>query len=120
MKKNILNLLFPVILILSSCSVSKSTIQIQESKRPDINATSTNVLIRPIVADLDISSERKTILYRADLNLPASEIRANAIKLFLQTYNYDYIIDGQFVRKDEIIGGELNKVEYTLTVFGAT
>jgi len=105
---------------LASCSVQKEVYRKQEAKNPSLNAHATGVVLKPIVADLDISKEKKTITYKADINLAMSDLKANATRVFLETHKCDYIIDPQFVRTATSSHGLVKEVEYVLTGFAAT
>jgi hypothetical protein len=107
-------------IILASCSVQKEVYRKQEAKNPSLNTHATGVVLKPIVADLDISKEKKTITYKADINLPMSDLKANATRVFLETHKCDYIIDPQFVRTSTSSHGLVKEVEYVLTGFAAT
>lgn len=107
-------------LALASCSVQKEVYRKQEAKNPALYAHTTGVVLKPIVADLDISKEKKTIAYKADINLPLNDLKANATRVFLETHKCDYIIDPQFVRTATSSHGLVKEVEYVLTGFAAT
>jgi hypothetical protein len=104
----------------ASCSVQKEIYRKQEAKNPSLNATATGVVLKPIVADLDISKEKKTITYKADLNLDMSDLKPNATRVFLETHKCDYIIDPKFVRTATSSHGKVKEVEYILSGFAAT
>lgn len=107
-------------LTLASCSVQKEVYRKQEAKNPSLSAHSTGVVLKPIVADLDISKEKKTITYKADLSLAMIDLKANATRVFLETHKCDYIIDPQFVRTATSSQGIAQEVEYVLSGFAAT
>lgn len=115
----LINLLI-LILTFSSCSTKKTVTSQQESTNPEIIPNSTSLLIRPIMADLEISNERKSIIYVADISLPFNDLRANALKDFMVTYSCDYVVDPQFVRTTTTENGVLKEVEYELSGFPAS
>lgn len=106
--------------LLLSCSVQKNINKSEESKNPSVNASSTGLVVKPVVADLEISSNKKSIIYKADISLPISDLKANAIKTFLDSNKCDYVIDPQFVRTINSTDNKIKEVEFTLTGFPAT
>jgi hypothetical protein len=111
---------FASLLASTSCSAQKDVLRNQESKNPSLNAHSTGVLVKPIMADLEISSEKKTITYKADMALPFGDLKANAMRVFLETHKCDYIIDPHLVRTSTSRNRFVKEVEYVLTGFAAT
>mgnify|MGYP000085114990 CR=1 FL=1 len=67
-----------LLVLSSSCRTQTRVIGERNQKSPEININTPDVLIKPLVADLDISQEKKTTSYLADLNLNMSE-RMNEI-----------------------------------------
>ena len=106
--------------ILSSCSVYKDVSRRQESKNPILQVKSTAMLVKPIIADLELSKEKKSINYKADKNLPLGDLKANATRVFLDTHKCDYIVDPQFVKTITSSSGLVKEIEYTLTGIPAT
>jgi hypothetical protein len=94
--------------------------KVNDVKNPRVNTHATGVFIKPIVADLEISKEKKTITYKADLNLPSIDLTDNATRVFVETYKCDYIVDPQITRLDKRTNGTLTEIEITLTGFPAT
>lgn len=111
-------LAFPI--AFSSCSVHKEVTRRQESKNPILQVKSTAMLVKPIIADLELSKEKKSINYKADKNLPLGDLKANATRVFLDTHKCDYIVDPQFVQTITSSKGLVKEIEYTLTGIPAT
>lgn len=120
--KHCLKYYTPIIssLLLSSCFVSERVVSTRESKNPELYTRTTGVLIKPIIADLEIATERKTIVYKADLNISLAQHRANATQLFMETHKCDYVVDAQFARTSQTKNGKLKEIEFVLTGFPAT
>jgi hypothetical protein len=78
------------------------------------------MLVKPIIADLELSKEKKSINYKADKNLPLGDLKANATRVFLDTHKCDYIVDPQFVKTITSSSGLVKEIEYTLTGIPAT
>jgi hypothetical protein len=108
------------LLATTSCSMQKDILRNQEGKNASLKPHTTGVLVKPIMADLEISSEKKTITYKADMALPYGDLKANAMRMFLDTHKCDYIIDPQFIRTSTSKNGFVKEVEYVLTGFAAT
>lgn len=103
----------------SSCSVNREVLTRQVSKTALLAPHSTGMLIKPVIADLEITKERKTINYKADLKLPNIDLKDNAIRVFLETHKCDYIVDPKFVQTSSSDDGVAKSIEYVLTGFAA-
>jgi len=121
MKKKFYYLL-PVIgmIALNACSLQEEIVTRNQSKKADLQVRETGMIVKPVVADLDISNEKKSVVYIADLKIPLNNINDNTMQLFLETYKCDYIIDPKFVRKTTVNNSKLKQIEVTLTGFPAT
>jgi len=103
----------------SSCSVNREVLTRQTSKTALLAPHSTGILVKPVIADLEISKERKTINYKADMKLPIKDLKDNATKVFLETHKCDYIVDPKFVQTSSLDDGVAKSIEYVLTGFAA-
>lgn len=106
-------------LTISSCSVNREVLTRQESKTALLAPHSTGMLVKPVIADLEITKERKTINYEADLKLPINDLKDNATRVFLETHKCDYIVDPKFVRTSSSDDGLAKSIEYVLTGYAA-
>lgn len=114
--------LLPVIgmIALNACSLQEEIVTRNQSKKADLQVRETGMIVKPVVADLDISNEKKSVVYVADLKIPLNNINDNTMQLFLETFKCDYIIDPKFVRKTTVNNSKLKQIEVTLTGFPAT
>jgi hypothetical protein len=104
----------------SSCRTQSRVIGERNQKSPEINVNTPDVLIKPMVADLDISQEKKTSTYTADLNLNASEIKENAQAKFMDEHNCDIIINPVYKKITSMENSNVSKIEYEVSGFPAT
>lgn len=90
--------LFGLAGMLFATSCSNTEVLIRKTNRTDaiteVNAT--GMVMRPLVADLDVSIERKTHTYSGDVKLPLEDLKQNAIAGFQLEHNCDYIVDAAF------------------------
>tara|TARA_B110000208_G_scaffold154699_1_gene187400 strand:+ start:415 stop:1446 length:1032 start_codon:yes stop_codon:yes gene_type:complete len=104
----------------SSCRTQSRVIGERNQKSPEINVNTPDVLIKPMVADLDISQEKKTSTYTADLNLNASEIKENAQAKFMDEHSCDIIINPVYKKITSMENSNVSKIEYEVSGFPAT
>ena len=104
----------------SSCRIQSRVIGERNQKSPEINVNTPEVLIKPMVADLDISQEKKTSTYTADLNLNASEIKENAQSKFMDEHGCDIIINPVYRKTTSMENSNISKIEYEVSGFPAT
>ena len=120
--KNNFYLLIAAVYILFSASCQTQSRQIGEinQKTPSININTPNVLIKPVIADLDISQDKKTSIYEADLDLNQNQYLANAKSKFMIDNNCDVIINPQIRKITNITNSNINKITYEVKGFPAT
>lgn len=111
---------FTSLLILSSCTTNRESIKSTAHREPVMSTHETGMVVKPVVADLEINNEKQSVVYTADLRLPASVLNNNAMKLFMEKHKCDYIIDPVFARSTIIENSQLNTIEITLTGFPAS
>lgn len=104
----------------SSCRIQSRVIGEKNQKSPEINVNTPDVLIRPMVADLDISQEKKESIYEADLNLNMSEIKQNAQAKFMEEHGCDVIINPVYRKITTLENSNVSKINYEVTGFPAT
>ena len=120
MKKNLHHqLLVIVVITLSSCTIHKKIVKEKSTKNPEINTQSTGVMLKPIIADLEISNIKKSVVYKADLRVAPRELNNNAMQLFLDSNQCDYIVDPQFSRKTITQNSTIIEIEITVKGFPA-
>lgn len=94
-------------LLLTSCSNQEFLTRSTESSETSILTSGTTVLHKPIVADLQVETKRKSSIYEANLRLPLSDLRENALALFLREHGCDFAVDPVYnetvLRKGRII-----------------
>ena len=108
-----------MMLVLTGCSVHSELTTSHSSKKPDLQAREVGLVVKPLVADLDVVNDRKSVIYKVDLTLPNSTINDNAMKMFLETYGCDYIVDPKFVKKTVVNNSKTSEIEITLSGFPA-
>ncbi len=106
--------------LLTSCSVHREIKKDTKAHDPEINASSFGLVIKPIVADLKVGSAKQSVTYTADLKLPLSEIKNNAMDLFLTTHKCDYVVDPVYSRVTTVENSRLSEIKLTLSGFPAT
>lgn len=119
---NKLNITFytSALLWLASCGTESRVIGELEHKAPSMNINTPEVLIKPVIADLDIIQEKKSVTYEADLELNPSEFKSNAKARFLKEHNCDVIINPQYIKTTKIENSEVVGVTYVVSGFPAT
>lgn len=110
---------FFLMIILTGCSIHSESTTSNYSKRPDVQAKEVGLVIKPLVADLEVINERKIVVYKVDLKLPNSTINDNAMKLFLETFECDFVVDPKFVKKTIVTNSKTSEIEITLSGFPA-
>jgi hypothetical protein len=118
-KKIHYQLLVIIAITLSSCSIHQKIVKEKSTKNPEINTQSTGVMLKPIIADLEISNTKKSVVYKADLSIVPSELNNNAMQLFLDSHQCDYIVDPQFSRKTITKNSTIVEIEITVKGFPA-
>ncbi len=119
-KLNVLLIAGFLLALSSSCRTQSRVIGERNQKSPEINVNTPDVLIKPMVADLDISQEKKTSTYTADLNLNASEIKENAQAKFMDEHSCDIIINPVYKKITSMENSNVSKIEYEVSGFPAT
>ena len=109
-----------LLVLSSSCRTQTRVIGERNQKSPEINLNTPDVLIKPLVADLDISQEKKTTSYLADLNLNMSEIKQNAQAKFMDEHNCDVIINPVYKKVTTVENSNITKIQYEVSGFPAT
>ena len=120
MKKNYLSLAIWVGLVFASCSLKRNVTTDKSIHSPRLEVTESKLYVKPVVADLKITPEKKSVEFSADLKIPLSEIQNNALNLFLTTYNCDYVIDPVYTQVTTIENSKLNSITLKVTGFPAT
>ena len=108
------------VVLLTSCSIHREIRKDTKAHDPEVNPTSVGMVIKPIVADLKIVSVKQSVTYTADLKLPLTEIKNNAMALFLTTHKCDYIVDPVYSRVTTVENSQLSEIQITITGFPAT
>lgn len=108
------------VLTLSSCSIHRQITKDTKAHDPEVNAASFGMVIKPIVADLKVESAKQSVTYTADLKLPLSELKNNAMDLFLSTHKCDYVVDPVFSRVSTVDNSILSDIKITITGFPAS
>lgn len=108
------------VLTLSSCSIHRQITKDTKAHDPEVNAASFGMVIKPIVADLKVESAKQSVTYTADLKLPLSELKNNAMDLFLSTHKCDYVVDPVFSRVSSVDNSILSDIKITVTGFPAS
>ena len=122
MKKFNLRILIGTILLsfITSCTLERKITTTKSIHNPRVEVAESKLYIRPVVADLKIGSEKKSVEYTADLKIPLSEIQSNALNLFLITYNCDYVVDPIYTEVTTIDNSKLNSIVLKVTGYPAT
>jgi len=108
------------VVLLTSCSIHREIRKDTKAHDPEVNPTSVGMVIKPIVADLKIVSVKQSVTYTADLKLPLSEIKNNAMELFLTTHKCDYVVDPIYSKVTTVENSQLSQIQITITGFPAT
>jgi len=108
------------VVLLTSCSIHREIKKDTKAHDPEVNPTAVGMLIKPIVADLKIGSVKQSVTYTADLKLPLSEIKNNAMELFLTTHKCDYVVDPIYSKITTVENSQLSEIQITITGFPAT
>jgi|SRR6056300_217580 len=108
------------LLWLASCGTESRMIGEIDHKAPSMNINTPEVLIKPVIADLDIIQEKKSVTYEADLELNPSEFKSNAKASFLKEHNCDVIINPHYLKTTKIENSNVVGVTYVVSGFPAT
>jgi hypothetical protein len=108
------------VMSLASCSIQREIKKDTKAHDPEISAPTFGMVIKPIAADLKVESVKQSVTYTADLKLPLSELKNNAMELFLTTYKCDYVVDPIFSRVSTVENSQLTEIKITITGFPAT
>ena len=109
-----------LLLGVASCAPSKLLVKKTNSKEYNVEVNQTGVVMRPLLADLDVVTERKSVTYKAPINLSMSDIKNNAMQLFLETHKCDYVVDPIFTTSTTVENKKLTLIEVKLTGLSAT
>lgn len=105
---------------ITSCTLERKITTTKSIHNPRVEVAESKLYIRPVVADLKIGPEKKSVEYTADLKIPLSEIQSNALNLFLITYNCDYVVDPIYTEVTTIDNSKLNSIVLKVTGYPAT
>jgi hypothetical protein len=105
---------------LFACAPSKLLVKKTNMKENNIEASKTGLVMRPLLADLEVTTERKSITYKAPINLSMVDLKSNAMQLFLETNKCDYVVDPIFTTTTTIENKKLSLIEIKLTGLPAT
>jgi hypothetical protein len=108
------------VMSLASCSIQREIKKDTKAHDPEISAPAFGMVIKPIIADLKVESVKQSVTYTADLKLPLSELKNNAMELFLTTHKCDYVVDPIFSRVSTIENSQLTEIKITISGFPAT
>ena len=105
--KNYYYLILCVLIFATSCSKKMLVTKSTNSRDYQLNAHQSGLLMRPMLADLQVESIKKEVTYVAPINkmkrdpllLKKSDYKSNALQLFLTTHNCDYVVDPVFTQK---------------------
>ena len=113
-------LVFGLMFGMFACAPTKFISRRTDAKEYNIETAKTGVVMRPLMADLDVNIERKSIVYSAPLNLDMKDLKNNAMQLFLETYKCDYVVDPIFTTTQTSENKKLSQIEIKLTGLSAT
>lgn len=106
--------------ILASCHTFNGLTQSVETKEPTMDINTPTVLIKPVLADLDIAEAQKTAVYTVDLNLNSAERLENAKDYFLKTNKCDLIVNPRYVTVEKTVNAKVSEVTIEVSGFPAT
>lgn len=101
--------------ILSSCSSSKKVTESTNAKDPILNQNVNGLITRPLLADLSVDKVRKEVTYTANLKISEIDRNANAMQLFLDTHQCDFVVDPIFTNTKTDINGRTKEIKIKLT-----
>jgi len=107
-------------LSLMSCSTSKLMVRNTEMKHAQVEVSKPGMVTRPLMADLSVENERKSVVYKGGLNLSSADLKANAMQTFLETYKCDFVVDPVFSTTTVIEDRKITGAEVKITGFAAT
>jgi hypothetical protein len=119
MKKSkflVLGLIFGIFACAPSKLISKKT----NAREYNLETAKTGVVMRPLLADLDVNIERKSVVIAGPINLDLSDLKNNAMQLFLETYKCDYVVDPIFTTTTTEENKQVKQIEIKLTGLAAT
>lgn len=106
--------------ILSSCSSQMTYVTEVDESNSAIVVNTPPTLIKPIIADLDISQESKSATYETELNLSNKEYMANARFQFMSEHKCDLIIDPRYSKTTTLLNNSITKTSVAIKGFPAT
>ena len=109
-----------LVLGMYSCAPSKLIIKKTNAKEYNLETAKTGLVMRPLLADLDVNIERKVVTYVGPINLDMSDLKNNAMQLFLETYKCDYVVDPIFTTTSTLENKKLSQIEIKLTGLSAS
>jgi hypothetical protein len=101
--------------LLASCASTKKVTKITDSKDPVMNQNVNGMLSRPLLADLSVENVRKEVTYSAKLNISEADRKANAMQLFLETHNCDFIVDPIYTNTYTDVNGKTKEILIKVT-----
>lgn len=105
---------------LFACAPSKLLVKKTNMRENNLEASKTGLVMRPLLADIDVVTERKAVVYKAPVNLAMTDLKSNAMQLFLETHKCDYVVDPIFTTTKTIENKKLTIIEIKLTGLPAT
>ncbi|MDA1336471.1 MAG: hypothetical protein O2818_06240 [Bacteroidetes bacterium] len=104
------------VMLFASCSNSEMLIRKTQRTNAITDVNATGMVMRPLMADLDVDVERKQFEYSGDVKLPMADLRENAIAGFQQAHQCDYVVDASFETSRKLVRNV--EREITITVSG--
>lgn len=99
----------------TSCSNTEILIRKTNRNNAITEVHPTGMVMRPLVADLEVSVERKMHTYSGDVKIPLEDLQENAIAGFQLEHNCDYIVDASFQTSRKIAKRKEQEVIITVT-----
>lgn len=112
-------LLLTTSVIITSCSTHRLVENSTDSQDYRVNSNQTNLILRPLMADLSIENVRKEITYSNQNIFSIEDLKANAIQLFLKTHFCDYVVDPIFSITKTMERSKVKEITIILTGFPA-
>ena len=108
-------LLATITLGLFACAPSKLLVKKTNMRENNLEASKTGLVMRPLLADIDVVTVRKAVVYSAPVNLAMTDLKSNAMQLFLETHKCDYVVDPIFTTTKTIENKKITIIEIKLT-----
>ena len=114
-----LALALTAVVLLASCSNSEMLIRKTNAHDAITEVNATGMVMRPIVADLDIDADRKSNVYSGDVKLPMADLKQNAIAAFKVEHGCEYIVDATFETTRKLKRKVVQEIIITVSGFPA-